>query len=72
MNKDCFRLLVGAPFAQSAQSQGLRNTGAVYGCEVDNSQCVELHFDPKRGGFPFHYLLILWWFPLLFGSKINK
>ncbi|KAL3124105.1 hypothetical protein niasHT_004694 [Heterodera trifolii] len=42
-------LLVGAPFAQTAQRR-LQKTGAVYGCEVDNQQqnaCAEIIFDQK-------------------------
>lgn len=46
--KICFRLLVGAPFAQSSQ-RGLRNAGAVYGCEINQNTCAEIFFDRKQG-----------------------
>lgn len=43
-----FRLLVGAPFAQSSQ-RSLRNAGAVYGCETDQNTCAEIFFDRDQG-----------------------
>uniref|UniRef100_A0A914I6I6 Integrin alpha-2 domain-containing protein n=1 Tax=Globodera rostochiensis TaxID=31243 RepID=A0A914I6I6_GLORO len=42
-----YTLLVGAPFAQTAQRR-LQKTGAVFGCEVDDqSPCAEIFFDQK-------------------------
>ncbi|KAI1728998.1 integrin alpha domain-containing protein [Ditylenchus destructor] len=46
--RDKFTLLVGAPFAQTSQ-RGLRNAGAVYGCETDQNTCAEIFFDRQQG-----------------------
>lgn len=44
--------MVGAPFAQSSQ-RGLKNAGAVYGCETDQNTCAEIFFDRKQGAKNF-------------------